>query len=257
LGHGSYLPLELCSTELKHKKKLTERETADIIKETAVPPARRAQYIEGWINNSGIGKDPILNEFGAQLSLKMVEVNGRVIPAPDIEYSAAFKNRVSSYKIAEKGFWDHTGFKFRNAKAVSRWVVLNHSNRVKEHALNQFIDKFISIGNEHGMDIADPLDVKTTFSANDMRFKEMLNNLVKANTLKSTSLDLILVVLGGSSNAYEILKTCCDLEFGVATQAVKEKNVEKLSDQTISNILLKVNTKLSGRNFIVAKDDPK
>jgi hypothetical protein len=47
------------------------------------------------------------------------------------------------------------------------------------------------------------------------------------------------------------------LEYGVATQAVKERNVEKLSDQTISNLLLKVNTKLSGRNFIVAKDDPK
>jgi eukaryotic translation initiation factor 2C len=246
--------MELCSTELKVKKKLSERETAEIIKVTAVPPARRAQYIEGWINNSGIGKDPVLNEFGAQLSLKMVEVNGRVIPAPDIEYSAANKSRVFSDKIAETGSWDQTGLKFRNAKAVSHWVVLNNSNRVREEALTQFIDKFISLGKEHGMVIADPMDVKTTSGVSDLSFKEMLYNLVKAS---SKSLDLILVVLGGPSNSYEILKTCCDLEYGVATQAVKERNVEKLSDQTISNLLLKVNIKLSGRNFVVSKDDKK
>jgi eukaryotic translation initiation factor 2C len=244
--------MELCRTELKHKKKLDERETADIIKKTAVPALERANYIDNWIKNSGIGTDTVLNEYGANVNLKMLEVEGRVIPAPDIDYNATTKNRVMSRVIFEKGSWDHRSFKFRNPVPVRRWAVINHS-RTNDRAVEQFVDEFIRIGTVHGMIIDDPLDMKNTYRTDDRRFKEMITNLISLHK----TLDLILVVLDGTSNAYNVLKTACDLEYGVATQAVESRNVNKLSDQTISNILLKVNTKLNGRNFVISKEDLK
>jgi len=36
LGRESYLPMELCKTELTHKKNLDERQTAMIARETAL-----------------------------------------------------------------------------------------------------------------------------------------------------------------------------------------------------------------------------
>ena len=88
LGKTSYLPLELCDTELKHQKKLTDRQTADVIKHTAVKATDRLNYIQNWINISNINKDPILKEFNIDVSLKVTELDGRVLEAPDIVYKA-------------------------------------------------------------------------------------------------------------------------------------------------------------------------
>lgn len=49
-----------------------------------------------------------------------------------------------------------------------------------------------------------------------------------------------------------MVKTCGDLTYGVLTQGVEDKNVNRIQDQTISNILLKINTKLSGRNWLLS-----
>lgn len=49
-----------------------------------------------------------------------------------------------------------------------------------------------------------------------------------------------------------MLKTCGDLKHGILTQGVEERNVNKMQDQTLSNILLKINTKLGGRNWLLS-----
>ena len=103
LGRESYLPMELCKTELTHKKNLDERQTAMIIRETALRAPDRMAFIDKWAHTSGIDKDPILQEYNINVNLKMIEMDGRILDAPDILYSNP--NIMKSNQIASKGLF--------------------------------------------------------------------------------------------------------------------------------------------------------
>lgn len=140
-GKDGYLPMELCTTELKSKKKLNEKETADIIKQTAVPPAQRMQYIDTWAKRSNIEKDPILNEYNIKLELKMIQLFGHVLEAPDIQYSGT--KSVPSKIIGETGAWDHRNFIFNSPIVVKNWVLVNLDNRTRPDTVDRFIDNLL------------------------------------------------------------------------------------------------------------------
>lgn len=61
-----------------------------------------------------------------------------------------------------------------------------------------------------------------------------------------------MAIFPGTSQMYNMLKTCGDLKYGILTQGVEDRNVNRIQDQTISNILLKINTKLGGRNWLLS-----
>ncbi|GAA56225.1 eukaryotic translation initiation factor 2C [Clonorchis sinensis] len=71
--------------------------------------------------------------------------------------------------------------------------------------------------------------------------------------LKNThaGLQLIVVVLPGKTPVYAEVKRVGDIMFGLATQCVQSKNVNKTSPQTLSNLCLKINVKLGGINSII------
>jgi hypothetical protein len=96
--------MELCKTEVSHKKNLNERQTADVIRETAVKAIDRMNYINRWSEQSKIATDPILKEYNIDIKLKMIELDGRVLDAPDIVYNKAAGNLISSGTIGSKGY---------------------------------------------------------------------------------------------------------------------------------------------------------
>jgi eukaryotic translation initiation factor 2C len=101
------------------------------------------------------------------------------------------------------------------------------------------------------MQIANPLGYDE-IKKRQVRDDEIKQLFVKMHD-KYKPLDLVLVIFSGTSSAYKVIKTCGDLLYGVATQGVEEKNVFKSQDQTVSNILLKINNKLGGVNFALSR----
>nr|AGH55731.1 argonaute B2 [Brachionus calyciflorus] len=248
LGRQSYLPIELCSTELKNKK-LDEKETQDMIKLAAVPAPDRMNYIDNWMKESKINQDPVLKQYNIDVELKMVELDGRVLEAPDVQY----KGRKAEIKfIAEKGAWDHRNNKFFDAKRISKWLVVNFAFKVRDDALDNFIDALFRVGNIHGIIFENPLDViNETRRLDDATTKKVFENILT----KYKGLELVVVIFGGTTNAYKIVKTCGDLMFGVPTQGVEDRNVNRLNEQTVSNILLKINSRVGGTNFILSREN--
>jgi eukaryotic translation initiation factor 2C len=249
LGKETYIPVELCDTVVKQQKKFTDKQTADIIKLSAVPATERMKSIENWASNSGIDKDPILANYNINVNLKMMEVDGRVLAAPDIVYQKEYV--VPSKVIGEKGSWDHRNRAFFSTRRVERWVVLNLASRIRNDAADRFCKDLCKIASFHGIDFRPPLDlVDGTRTKNDKNLvKHVFLDLVK----RYQKLELIVVIFSGTGISYNVVKTCGDLDFGIATQGVEERNVTKLSDGTISNILLKINTKLGGTNFVLSQ----
>jgi eukaryotic translation initiation factor 2C len=256
LGKNSFLPMEFCKTEIKSKKKLSDRETADMIKAAAVKAPDRMNYIQNWANSSLIDKDPILKEYNISINLKLLELEGRVLEAPDVQYGGApAPSVVTSKVIAERGSWDHRNSKFVNGVSIKKWVVLNFSARTKDSVAYEFAKTLIRIGKLHGMNIADPLDYDEIKANRGQSVNEDVRRLFENMVTKHKGLEFVMAIFSGTTTIYNTIKTCGDIYYGVATQGVEEKNVYKINDQTISNILLKVNTKLGGRNWFLSRQN--
>lgn len=252
LGKTNFLPMELCKTELTQKKNLSEKETADIIKSTAIKASDRLNYIDKWVNSSSIVNDPILKEYNVNLQFKMVELDGRVLNAPDIQYNQRQqKSVVKTDEIGTKGAWDHRNLQFVNPKPLKKWVMLNLS---RSNKLDKLEYELINVGKIHGMQVAKACDViQKGNRVTDREVNNTLADIVKKhhNPRDQSKLELIVVVLQGSTSTYKCIKTAGDITYGIPTQIIDEKTVFKMNAMTASNILLKINSKINGRNFLL------
>ena len=205
LGNKTYLPMEFCRTELKNKNKLTETEKNEIAKKTAVKAPARMACIESWRLNSEIDKDPILKEYNLDIDLKLIDVKGRVLDAPDIKYGLT--NVAQSSVISDKGSWNHSNFRLVNGVNISRWVVLNFSSKVRDNSAYKFCLELSRIGRLHGVSFAKPLDYA---EPRNIRYAkaEDAKRLLEDIITKHNQLDLIIIIMSGTTKIYNMLKTC-------------------------------------------------
>jgi eukaryotic translation initiation factor 2C len=191
--------MELCKTELLNMKKLSAKQTSDMIRATAVPCEQRRKDIENIMNECGIKDDPILKQFNIQTKLKMIELNGRVLNAPDLEYKGA---RITSNEIGTKGQWDNTRKQFLEPCRLSNWVVINFARRTKGQALDDFINSLIKVGRLHGMQISPPSD---SLDGNPGMAPKAVWELIEACVKKQPGLQMVMAILDGPSPIYSEL----------------------------------------------------
>lgn len=72
-------------------KKLSEIQTAAMVKNAARPPAERRQTIENCIRDIKYNQDPVLNEFGISVTEQFASIPARVLDQPVLAYA---QNRV-------------------------------------------------------------------------------------------------------------------------------------------------------------------
>lgn len=73
-------------------KKLTDMQTSTMIKATARSAPDREREINSLIRRADFNNDSYVQEFGLTISNNMMEVRGRVLPPPKLQYGG----RVSS-----------------------------------------------------------------------------------------------------------------------------------------------------------------
>lgn len=81
-----------------------------------------------------------------------------------------------------------------------------------------------------------------------------LTQMLRDYNNKLRPLQLLVVIFSEGDQTYSIIKTIGELHLGIATQGIAGKNLFKANDQYVSNVLLKVNTKLGGRNFTLSQN---
>lgn len=72
-------------------KKLTENQTAAMVKNAARPPAERRQTIENSIKDIKYNQDPVLKDFGISVQEQFASIPARVLEQPSLAY---FQNKV-------------------------------------------------------------------------------------------------------------------------------------------------------------------
>lgn len=110
---------------------------------------------------------------------------------------------------------------------------------------------------KHGIKVESPLKTirwrapKSNDSDDNILYQMRTNfqNLLKQHK----ELDLIVAIFDNTNRAYEAIKTCGDLLFGIVTQCLNSRKADNPNDQIVSNILLKINGKLGGVNFVLSE----
>ncbi|KAG0726739.1 Protein argonaute-2 [Chionoecetes opilio] len=242
----TYLPLEVCNIVPGQRciKKLTDMQTSTMIKATARSAPDREREINNLVRKADFNNDPYMQEFGLTISTAMMEVRGRVLPPPKLQYGGRTKQQA----LPNQGVWDMRGKQFFTGVEVRVWAVACFAPQrtVREDALRNFTQQLQKISNDAGMPIiGQPCFCKY---ANGPDQVEPMFRYLKTTF---TGLQLVCVVLPGKTPVYAEVKRVGDTVLGMATQCVQAKNVNKTSPQTLSNLCLKINVKLGGINSIL------
>ncbi|KAL3887901.1 hypothetical protein ACJMK2_000288 [Sinanodonta woodiana] len=248
----TYLPLEVCNIVGGQRciKKLTDNQTSTMIKATARSAPDREKEINNLVERADFNNDPYLKIFGITVHYQMTEVQGRVLPAPKLEYGGRSLSAIQTkaQAVPNQGVWDMRGKQFYSGIEIRVWAIACFAPQrtVREDALRNFTQQLQRISNDAGMPIlGQPCFCK--YATGPDQVEPMFRYL--KNTYQG--LQLIVVVLPGKTPVYAEVKRVGDILFGLATQCVQAKNVNKTTPQTLSNLCLKINVKLGGINNIL------
>lgn len=211
---------------------------------TARSAPDREREINNLVRKADFNTDPYVQEFGLSISNTMMEVRGRILPPPKLQYGGRTKQQA----IPNQGVWDMRGKQFHTGVEIRIWAIACFAPQrtCREDALRNFTQQLQKISNDAGMPIiGQPCFCK--YATGPDQVEPMFRYL------KSTfaGLQLVVVVLPGKTPVYAEVKRVGDTVLGMATQCVQAKNVNKTSPQTLSNLCLKINVKLGGINSIL------
>ena len=238
-----YLPIDVCTIVGGQRcvKKLTDIQTSNMIRHTAKPANERKRLINDAVRGADFEGDSVIQEFKIGVDTRMMEVQGRLLDPPRLEYSGGRPLEPQP----GKGAWEmKNGAKFYHGARLERWAVLVCSS-CKEEECERFISMLIDIGNKMGMTIHDPSHVQylQRRSSVEKEFRKIVKDL-----------DLIVAIVNRDGYDYRVVKRLGDPVGGVAvtTQCVLSDTVQrKCNPATISNLCLKINARMGGMNSII------
>lgn len=225
-------------------KKLTDTQTSMMIRATAKNAPDREQEINNLVSKANFNDNPYLKDFGITIDHTMVQVTGRVLPAPRLQYGGRHMVQVEP----RKGQWDMRQKQFHQGVEVHKWaiVVFTEEAHCDSDAIKRFVWELRKISDDAGMPfVADCCYLQ--YAKNVDQVEPLFIQLRR----HFRDLQLIMVILPGKTPVYAEVKRVGDTQIGIATQCVQVKNVRRLSPQTLSNLCLKINVKLGGINNII------
>ncbi|CAK4212381.1 unnamed protein product [Aphanomyces euteiches] len=249
-----FLPLEVCETigGQKVTRKETPNQVANIIKYTCTKPEERRRKIEDQIANAHFEADNCLEAFGATINPKMLAVQARQLPDPELVYArnSIERPRDGTWNLRSKGFFE--------GKELLSFAILNLGNPRDDRPIEDFfralVQQLDAVNMQGPRGPRPPLLTRNRQSVEEL-FQEAI--YAAEQTFGSRPRVIFAVNGVGDSVAYMDLKRASDVTFGIPSQCMLAKHIQKKSPQYIANLLLKVNMKLGGRNSICRADLPK
>ncbi|CAH0557927.1 unnamed protein product [Brassicogethes aeneus] len=238
------LPVEMCTVQEGQaiKRKMNENQTSNMIKVAATNTAMRKQKIMDGVNKASYNTDPVIKAFGFSVGNKFEEMQGRVLNPPVLEYA---ENRRTQ---PQKGVW-RSGGKFFTSVTIKKWTIAV-ADRYMPKNLNQFAEMIVGSTRESGIVMGRPTEPYVQMGRR--QDKDDIINYFKRNN----DFDIIFVVVPNSGPQYSYVKSASEINVGCLTQCIKARTLNKLNAQTVGNIMLKVNSKLTGVNHFLHARPP-
>ncbi|KAK9155508.1 hypothetical protein Sjap_002988 [Stephania japonica] len=242
----NYLPLELCSlvSLQRYKKALSTMQRSSLVEKSRQKPRERIQIVMDAARNNRYEDDPMLKECGISIEKSLTQVDGRVLDAPTLKVGN------NQDCIPCNGRWNFRNQRLLAPKKIQCWAVVNFSARCDTSYLCR---ELINSGRNKGIDIDRPYtiideDPQCMRSSPVMRVEKMFEMI--RSKLPGPP-DFLLCVLPERKNCdiYGPWKMKNLHEMGIVTQCISPV---KINDQYLTNVLLKINSKLGGMNSLLA-----
>ncbi|CAG8636514.1 4391_t:CDS:10 [Ambispora gerdemannii] len=233
---GAYFPAELCVLEegQKYDRKLTDDQTADMIKFTCQKPSIRQSRIQSGLNALEYAQNEPCKQWGLRVSKKMVQVEARVLPAPKLAYHPS--SREANF-TPQFGAWQ--------LGPVWSISIFAKKHEIRIQAVEEFLRELVSTLSENGMNVANP-NPEILYATANIQDSIRIAYQTAGNQLKKQP-QLIICILPSKTPIYDEIKRIEDTVSGVLTSCAIISR-KKRNKQYYGMLGLKINNKLRGIN---------
>ncbi|KAH6904888.1 QDE2 protein [Coprinopsis sp. MPI-PUGE-AT-0042] len=260
-----WIPAELCEIE----DNCVYRDKADIVRLASNPPNVNAEAITNiGFNLLGFKSpnDPITQSFGVDVDPSMAVIPARQLQPPGIQYKGSQPMRTRDAS------WNITQVKFNVGASVRAWwcLVVKEKRRFRDDynwegiggtdpRLRDLVNQLRAKLAQSGMNVPEgPPKLLPVISLDPVAQDHGRRAGEMAKCTPQTRPSFMLVLLEGRDKyVYPGIKKIGDVDFGIPTVHMLFEKVFKDSlegnkrDQYLSNVSLKINTKLGGVNHLL------
>ncbi|KAM6567334.1 hypothetical protein CsatA_026462 [Cannabis sativa] len=246
----NFLPLELCSlvSLQRYTKALSSGQRASLVEKSRQKPQEKMKIVVDAVRNYRYDSDPLLADCGISIEKQFTQVDGRILDPPKLEFGNDRGFAPSN------GRWNFNNKTVLTPISISCWVVVNFSARCDMSKISRDL---ISCGRKKGIQIDGP---KTLIDEDHLSRRgspvtrvEKMFELIRDKVPGPPEFILCLLPERKNSEIYGPWKKRCLCDFGIVTQCIAPF---KVNDQYLTNVLLKINTKLGGINSLLAIEKP-
>uniref|UniRef100_A0AC35TUF3 ArgoN domain-containing protein n=1 Tax=Rhabditophanes sp. KR3021 TaxID=114890 RepID=A0AC35TUF3_9BILA len=255
---NTFFPIEVCYLEdhQKYTKKLSEKHTAAIIKAAAVDAQQREGRINALFRDASFENDPFLEQFGLNINPEMVATSGRIIQPPAIQYREQNKSNVKSIVYPKDGAWSMDNQELYLPATCQSYALMALIQRKDEGNLQHFCSCLALRAKAMGMRFPEWPDVVKYGRPTPSDVKNLYREICEFYINSNRDCDMVIIVLPAkNADVYMTIKENSDVVYGVMSQCVLLKNVSRLSQATLANLILKLNLKLGGINAAIIPDE--
>ncbi|ORD95729.1 AGO2 [Hepatospora eriocheir] len=227
-----FMPMEVLeipeSPKQKYNSSLTENMTAVMIKEAAKRPVDRFAMIESKARELQLRNNNQLEKFGVIFNNNVHNCQGLMLPAPKIVFGGERACNVNN------GSWNLVNMKALQSVPITSFKIF--AFREFDLPDNRMIGSFLGIASKYGMYFEEPI-LQTVSSVKE--FTEMERGFMN-----------LVILPNNDSVRYGEIKRHCETYKANFTQCMLAKNRNQLMKPAfVSNLLMKINTKIGGKNF--------
>ncbi|GBG68507.1 hypothetical protein CBR_g3051 [Chara braunii] len=252
----NFLPMECCTIVAgqPYRRKLSDNQTREMITHTSIEPFRRQGTICEFVSANAYDQSEMCVEFGISVGKSMQSVNGRILPPPKLLFGERSRSREM---IPQRGAWNLMNQTLCEPATVTLWGCLCLES-LPDDMVTQFLKKLASECQKYGMKFHQQWSSFKRANAVPGQFERKLyevNEELKALKIRNRVADnvMILCILPDNNNIYSLLKRYADTSLHVVTQCVLAKNVGPAKLPYLANVVLKINMKAGGTNFMLSQ----
>ncbi|XP_065174553.1 protein argonaute-2-like [Sycon ciliatum] len=245
----TFFPMELCTIASGQRvdKKLLERSAAKMITATEQSPPKRRVAIMQKVREAKLNQSEVLSDFGIHIKEDMVEVTGRTIDAPGMRHC-----KTGPPLPLKNGAWNAHGKKLYDPKNLDAWALINCYQEVNVKTLEKFFEQLGSCAAQDGITLNPRPECWKSGPAGPKMYQQVVD-WYNVSIARNHPIELFFFILPPmSSSVYSDIKRLCDTDLGVPSQCFQGEKLRKAtSDMLCHSVLLKINAKLGGVNFVV------
>ncbi|XP_038705645.1 protein argonaute 16-like [Tripterygium wilfordii] len=241
----NYVPLELCSlvSLQRYTKALSSTQRASLVEKSRQKPQERIRTLTDAVRNNQYDNEPVFAACGISIDRKLTQVDGRVLETPKLKVG----NGEDCFP--RNGRWNFNNKTLLNPTRINQWAVVNFSARCDTSRISHDL---INCGRKKGIIIERPQTLieedPQSGRAGPIARVDMMFEQIKRKFKDAPQFILCVLPEKKNSDLYGPWKkkTLCD--FGIVSQCISPT---KVNDQYLTNVLLKINTKLGGINSLL------